>query len=143
MKINVSNRAHRLNCHLYRKKWYCWIILPWLKKIFWSVFLPKTLDRMFQIPDRMIFLPIWVFGLETSNRVFCIKNSWPSVLKHPAGCLHFRHPDEHFTNAFEIWSRNYFTSYLMVFIFLYFWKRMRFLRDMLCLEDKNKPKGEK
>ena len=39
------------------------------------MFLPKTLDRVFQIPGRMIFLPIWVFGLKTSDRVFCIKNS--------------------------------------------------------------------
>ena len=64
----------------------------------------------------MLFLPIWVFGFKTSDRVFYIKNSLPSVLKHPAGCLHFKQPDEHFTNAFEIilchiwWSFYFYIS---------------------------------
>ena len=31
--------------------------LPWLKRAFWSVFLPKTLGREFQIPGRMFFCP--------------------------------------------------------------------------------------
>ena len=30
--------------------------LPWLKSTFWSVFLPKTLGRVFQIPRRMFFV---------------------------------------------------------------------------------------
>ena len=103
------------------------IKLPWLKRTYWSVFLPKTLGRLFQIPGRMFFLTGRVFGLKTSGRVFFIKNSRPNVLKHPAGCLNFKHLPGHFTNTFEIWSWNYFTTYLMVFIFLCFWKLTRFL----------------
>ena len=84
--------------------------IPWLKRTFWSVFLPKSLDWMFQIPGRMFqqsgqmffYRPgVW---LKTSGRVFYIKNSQPSVLNHPPGCLNFKHPTEQFTNAFEIWS---------------------------------------
>ena len=50
-------------------------------------------------PD--VFLNGRVFDLKTSGRVFSIKISWPSVLKHPAGCLNFKHLATHFTNAFE------------------------------------------
>ena len=73
------------------------------------------------------FLTGWVFDLKTSGQVFYIKNSRPSILKHPAGCLSFKHPVGHFTNVFEIWSWNHFTQYLMVLIFLCFWKLTRFL----------------
>ena len=76
--------------------------LPWLKRAFWSVDLPKTLGRVFAFiiwPD--VFLTGRVFDLKISGRVFSIKISWPSVLKHPAGCLNFKHLATHFTNAFE------------------------------------------
>ena len=101
--------------------------LPWLKRAFWSVDLPKTLGRVFAFiiwPD--VFLTSRVFDLKISGRVFSIKISWPSVLKHPAACLNFKHLAAHFTNAFQIWSWNYFTSYPLVLIFSCFYNSRDF-----------------
>ena len=75
-------------------------------------------------PD--VFLNGRVFDLKTSGRVFSIKISWPSVLKHPAACLNFKHLAAHFTNAFQIWSWNYFTSYPLVLIFSCFYNSRDF-----------------
>ena len=76
----------------------------------------KHLAGCFKYPPD-VFLTSRVFDLKVSGRVFSIKISRPSVLKYPAGCLNFKHSAGHFTNAFEIWSWNYFTSYLLVLIF--------------------------
>ena len=75
-------------------------------------------------PD--VFLNGRVFDLKTSGRVFSIKISWPSVLKHPAACLNFKHLATHFTNAFQIWSWNYFTSHPLVLIFSCFYNSRDF-----------------
>ena len=82
---------------------YVCMYVPWLKRPFWSVFLTKTLVRYLKHqPDP--FFPGQVFGSKTSSRVFYGKNSWSNLLKHPAGCLHFKHTAGHVTIAFEIWS---------------------------------------
>ena len=77
----------------------------------------------FHDPVRCFFVQLG-FWLKNIRQGLYIKNFRESVLKHPVGCLHFKHPAGHFTYAFEVWLWNYL-RHIRWFLYFYISENVR------------------
>ena len=88
------------------------------------------------------FLSGRVFGLKTSDPVFYIKSSRLSFLKHPTGCLHFKHLPG-ILPSFLKFGHKIILRQIWWSLYFVFKKTHEVLRNMLLrIANKNKNKND-